>query len=75
MKCPNCESKNITVVDSRPVECDDRNETRRRRHCVKCNHRFTTYERVAEEIGDTESFDQRLTRLENRVDAVSRVEV
>lgn len=42
MKCPSCGSEDIKVVDSRPVE--DNNSIRRRRECLSCRHRFTTYE-------------------------------
>ncbi|HAH18744.1 MULTISPECIES: transcriptional regulator NrdR [Eubacterium] len=43
MKCPFCGEENTKVIDSRPA--DDDNSIRRRRHCVKCNKRFTTYEK------------------------------
>ncbi len=42
MKCPSCSSENIKVVDSRPV--DENNSIRRRRECLDCQTRFTTYE-------------------------------
>lgn len=42
MKCPSCGSDDIKVVDSRPVE--DNNSIRRRRECLNCKARFTTYE-------------------------------
>ncbi len=42
MKCPSCGSEDIKVVDSRPVE--DNNSIRRRRECLTCHNRFTTYE-------------------------------
>lgn len=42
MKCPSCASDNIKVVDSRPV--DENNSIRRRRECLDCQTRFTTYE-------------------------------
>lgn len=40
MKCPFCGYKDTKVIDSRPS--DDRK--RRRRQCMKCGKRFTTYE-------------------------------
>ncbi|MGM8215569.1 transcriptional regulator NrdR [Bacillaceae bacterium W0354] len=46
MKCPNCDSKNTRVLDSRPV--DDNRSIRRRRECEDCQYRFTTFERVEE---------------------------
>lgn len=46
MKCPFCEGKNLKVLESRAV--DEDNSIRRRRKCLKCKKRFTTYERVRE---------------------------
>lgn len=45
MKCPFCESSVSRVVDKRAVE--SLGEIRRRRQCLKCSGRFTTYERLA----------------------------
>jgi transcriptional repressor NrdR len=42
MLCPVCRSGETRVVDSR----DDENAVRRRRECLSCKHRFTTYERT-----------------------------
>jgi transcriptional repressor NrdR len=44
MRCPNCSSLDTQVKDSRPAE--DSAVIRRRRVCVTCNFRFTTFERV-----------------------------
>ena len=44
MKCPFCHSKDSKVIDSRDLR--EGESIRRRRECLKCNHRFTTYERV-----------------------------
>lgn len=46
MKCPYCKTDNDRVVDSRSG--DDGFAIRRRRQCLKCEKRFTTFERVAE---------------------------
>ena len=46
MKCPFCQSNLSKVVDKRSV--DSRGEVRRRRECLKCANRFTTYEVLAE---------------------------
>lgn len=45
MKCPECGCEESKVIDSRPTE----NKVRRRRECIKCATRFTTYE-IIEEI-------------------------
>lgn len=42
MKCPMCGFEESKVVDSRPV--DDGASIRRRRECLECRKRFTTYE-------------------------------
>src|ERR1700674_145501 len=44
MRCPNCTSLDTQVKDSRPTE--DSSVIRRRRVCLSCNFRFTTFERV-----------------------------
>jgi transcriptional repressor NrdR len=43
MKCPHCSHPEDHVIDSRPV--DSANLIRRRRECLSCGKRFTTYER------------------------------
>lgn len=47
MRCPSCGNPESKVVDSRPAEEDT--AIRRRRECLECGRRFTTYER----LGDT----------------------
>ena len=42
MKCPNCGFFDSKVIDSRPVE--EGNSIRRRRECLACQKRFTTFE-------------------------------
>lgn len=42
MKCPECGYEDSKVIDSRPAE----NKIRRRRECMSCKCRFTTYEMV-----------------------------
>ena len=44
MKCPFCDIDDDKVIDSRSTEAGK--VIRRRRQCIKCNRRFTTYERV-----------------------------
>jgi transcriptional repressor NrdR len=46
MKCPYCNVEDTQVIDSRDTE--NLEATRRRRECIKCKKRFTTYERVEE---------------------------
>lgn len=63
MYCPKCGYIDSKVVDSRQSE--DWKTIRRRRECLKCKHRFTTYERyeetplvVQKKDGTTEEFDR-----------------
>ena len=44
MKCPFCDYYETKVVDSRPT--DEGQAIRRRRECIKCSKRFTTYEKI-----------------------------
>lgn len=63
MKCPTCDCHDTRVIDSR--ETSDMAAVRRRRQCVACGKRFTTYERwerpdlrVVKRDGRTEDFDR-----------------
>ncbi|MDO8391191.1 MAG: transcriptional regulator NrdR [Actinomycetota bacterium] len=63
MRCPKCLADDTKVIDSR--EAEEGTTIRRRRQCLACSHRFTTYER-AEEVplvvvksnGQREPFDR-----------------
>lgn len=44
MKCPFCNNENDKVIDSRHTE--DGYEIRRRRECMSCQKRYTTYEKI-----------------------------
>ena len=46
MRCPHCHKNGSRVVDSRPSE--DGSFIRRRRECIHCGFRFTTFERYEE---------------------------
>lgn len=46
VKCPFCSSEVSKVIDKRAV--DSRGEIRRRRECLACGRRYTTYEVIAE---------------------------
>jgi transcriptional repressor NrdR len=46
MRCPYCAHPDDRVVDSR--ELNEGNQVRRRRECLSCSRRFTTYERIEE---------------------------
>lgn len=45
MNCPYCQNRITKVLDKRDSDFS-KNTTRRRRECLKCSKRFTTYERV-----------------------------
>jgi transcriptional repressor NrdR len=44
MKCPNCQHSESKVIESRDVAGGE--SIRRRRECLHCEHRYTTYERL-----------------------------
>lgn len=44
MKCPSCGCVDSKVIDSR--ENEDSTSIRRRRECIKCGKRYTTYETI-----------------------------
>lgn len=63
MKCPFCTFSDNKVIDSRLSK--DKNVIRRRRECIECGRRFTTYERIEEVLpfvikrdGRREPFDR-----------------
>lgn len=63
MRCPKCGCEESKVVDSRPAE--NNGSIRRRRECIHCGFRFTTYERreelplvVIKHDGAREPFDR-----------------
>lgn len=68
MRCPSCGNPESKVVDSRPSE--DGTAIRRRRECLECGRRFTTYERLEDNPliiiktdGSSEAYDrQKLMR-------------
>ena len=64
MKCPYCGFSESKVIDSRPA--DENSSIRRRRECLSCGKRFTTYETVeslpmvvVKKDGSRQSFDRR----------------
>lgn len=63
MRCPHCHSDDLKVLESR--DAGDGDAIRRRRECLHCHHRFTTYERferpplaVIKKAGERELFDR-----------------
>ena len=85
MKCPYCGYRESKVVDSRPA--DEGNSIRRRRECLACEKRFTTYETmeslpmvVIKRDGSRQSFDRNkvvgsmLRACEKRTVTLSRLE-
>ena len=85
MRCPFCSYGESKVVDSRPT--DDGERIRRRRECLKCQRRFTTYEAVEtvplmvlKKDGSIEGFDRNklmgsmLRACEKRQVSLSQIE-
>lgn len=86
MYCPFCKTDDTKVVDSRLVA--DGGQVRRRRECLSCSERFTTYEmaelvmpRVIKTDGTREPFDENKLRsglqraLEKRPVSIEQIEV
>lgn len=72
MKCPKCHKDETKVIESREVNAGE--SIRRRRECLSCSNRYTTYERierpnliVVKKDGTRELFDRKkiLAGLEN----------
>lgn len=63
MICPYCGNSKTKVVDKR--DNADEGNTRRRRECLKCNKRFTTYEKV-------ENIDLTVMKKSGKVQSYSR---
>lgn len=85
MHCPFCGAEDTKVIDSRLVA--DGDQIRRRRECLSCKERFTTYElaellmpRVIKQDGSREPFDENKLRaglqraLEKRPVSVEEIE-
>lgn len=85
MHCPFCHAVDTKVIDSRLVS--EGNQVRRRRECITCSERFTTYEtaelvmpRIIKQNGNREPFDESklhaglLKALEKRPVGIERVD-
>ena len=85
MHCPFCNAFDTKVIDSRLVA--EGNQVRRRRECLTCNERFTTYEsaelvmpRIIKHNGDREPFDEEklhsglIKALEKRPVSIEKVD-
>lgn len=85
MHCPFCKAQDTKVIDSRLVA--EGEQVRRRRECLQCTERFTTYEgaelvmpRIVKQNGNREPFDEMKLRaglqraLEKRPVSVEEVE-
>ena len=86
MYCPFCNADDTKVVDSRLVA--EGGQVRRRRECVECSERFTTYElaelvmpRVIKSAGSREPFNEETLRaglqraLEKRPVSIEQIEI
>ena len=79
VRCPACGSFDDKVIDSR--QADDGMSIRRRRACISCARRFTTFERfeevslvVIKRSGDREPFDREKVAVGIRLAAKGRSE-
>jgi len=85
MHCPFCNAVDTKVIDSRLVA--EGNQVRRRRECITCSERFTTYEsaelvmpRIIKQNGEREPFDEEklhaglIKALEKRPVSIERID-
>lgn len=85
MHCPFCDADDTKVIDSRMVL--EGNQVRRRRECIKCDERFTTYEaaelvmpKIIKRDGRRSPFDEQKLRngllkaLEKRPVSIDQIE-
>ncbi|MGF7186754.1 transcriptional repressor NrdR [Desulfitispora alkaliphila] len=61
IRCPSCKKQDTRVIESR--SSDDGSAIRRRRKCPRCEKRFTTYERIEDQVviktdGSKEAFNR-----------------
>jgi len=63
MLCPYCNNSDTKVIDKRDL--DDEATSRRRRECLKCGKRFTTYERI-------ESIDLKVVKKDGSIQKYNR---
>ena len=80
MRCPTCTSLDTQVKDSRPTE--DSSAIRRRRLCLACGFRFTTFERVQlrelvviKRNVDPERIEQTVSRIVRDLESLGENEV
>ena len=66
--CPDCGGK-TQVIDSRPVD----GRVVRRRHCLDCNARVTTTERVGDMVQETEALRQKLAQFVRLADEIMKM--
>lgn len=70
ISCPTCKHEATKVIDSRAGISSD--EIRRRRECLKCSYRFTTYERIRLHVlrGPLKPWRERLSEQKAAIDKV-----
>jgi transcriptional repressor NrdR len=72
MRCPKCGSRDDKVIDSR--QSRDGSSIRRRRQCLKCKYRYTTYEEIERsDLRVVKAFEKRSTSLLTLEDMVDEI--
>ena len=64
VKCPKCESVDSRVIDSRDVQVG----VRRRRECLTCSERFTTFEVVRERFAEVSFNFNELQQMTDKIE-------
>jgi len=71
MRCPSCGFRDSAVYDSR-MRRDPRDGVWRRRRCLDCDHRWTTYERNTSALVDEITLDQAVNCLSALLAAIEQ---
>ena len=66
--CPKCSDTRSTVADTRPTQ---QGNIRRRRRCLSCNERYTTFETISAMKVTSNVMATTIARLERQLDAVA----
>ena len=69
MNCPKCGNKELRVVDSRSFAT----RTRRRRQCMNCGYRFTTYEISEVQVALFEKAERIRSKLAGKIGELEKV--
>lgn len=70
MRCPNCDSPDTFVIDTRILDDDEDCGRHRRRQCKPCGHKFSTWETYEKPDMDAE---KKLEKAKTAIEAVKKL--